>query len=458
MLYVAQGCIGDCDVVFRDVLQCIAKCDLMCDAMRCDAMRCDAMRCDAMRCDANSVHAMIHVYMSLTQYWLCPSMLRSAVPELQPRQPFPSHRATGVRAHCHSLPSCLDIGALQGFKMVRRAVRKAHRTPNSTREAQLTSDRRQTRAISLYLHTEREKLLEHLRPGHGKSRFAKRNELVRMARSRFKALPGHEQKKYTLLATQKPAIGRKHLHALATSKAAFWKGVGELGRSHITAGDVKQESGAEAQEAGFNDTLQEMLELDVPIPPQACASQESAHRSTRFRIKVKRPDIGIYGLGQPASPPAECTCTPSPRQSQVWESGSLGVESWGHSSHKEAQPTAVKSVLRDRLMDVAPQPLRELYGDAGCMEVLAASLRILDVAEESLMCMSGAVVVKLAAVLGVAAKLSQTSAIDQHIVKLWARIAKTKLAEKQIRDMENKVISMWVKPCLGSDSFLHKMK
>ena len=48
MLYVAQGCIGDCDVVFRDVLQCIAKCDLMCDAMRCDAMRCDAMRCDAM--------------------------------------------------------------------------------------------------------------------------------------------------------------------------------------------------------------------------------------------------------------------------------------------------------------------------------------------------------------------------------------------------------------------------
>ena len=71
--------------------------------------------------------------------------------------------------------------------------------------------------------------------------------------------------------------------------------------------------------------------------------------------------------------------------------------------------------------------------------------------------MSHAVAVKLAAVLGVEAKFSQSSVVDRHIVKLWAKVA-GKLVEKQFCDMETKVISMWMKPCLGSDSFLHKMK
>lgn len=382
---------------------------------------------------------------------------------------------------------CLDIGALQGFNMVRRAVPKAHRAPgkgwvSAIRREQLRADRLQTKAISKFLQAEREKLLEHLTPSCLKDRFTKRNELMRVARQTFKALPSHEQEKYMHLATQEtamastappppapspqPAEGSGSLSSHPGMGADQSESLAHL-HGNIAADNATQEAGVETQEAGLEDALAEMLGLDVPFPPQARASQGSTHRSTRVRITTKRPDIGVYGPGQPASPPAECRWTPLPKRSQVWEYGSLGVglcrTNQGTGSPREAQASPVKqnapdkSVLRDRLMEVAPQPLRELYGDAGCMEVLAATLRILDVADESLMCLSGAVAVKLAAVLGVAAKLSQSSDDHRHIVKLWAKIA-GKPAERQIRDMETKVISMWVKPCLGSDSFLHKMK
>ena len=105
--------------------------------------------------------------------------------------------------------------------------------------------------------------------------------------------------------------------------------------------------------------------------------------------------------------------------------------------------------LRARLMKISTQQhLRRQLGDAGCMEVLAVSYRILDAAEEGLMHMPGAVGVKLAALVGIAAKYVGSPAYtDKSVEKLWVKIAAGRVSWQDIRKMA-KILNMWAEPFL----------
>ena len=82
------------------------------------------------------------------------------------------------------------------------------------------------------------------------------------------------------------------------------------------------------------------------------------------------------------------------------------------------------------------------------MEVLGVSCRILDDAEAVLMHMPGDMVVKLAALVGVAAKYVGAPAYtDKGVEKLWVPIA-GKVAWQDIREFEAKIIALWVEPGL----------
>ena len=82
------------------------------------------------------------------------------------------------------------------------------------------------------------------------------------------------------------------------------------------------------------------------------------------------------------------------------------------------------------------------------MEVLAVSYRILDAAEEGLMHMPGAVGVKLAALVGIAAKYVGSPAYtDKSVEKLWVKIAAGRVSWQDIRKMA-KILNMWAEPFL----------
>ena len=128
------------------------------------------------------------------------------------------------------------------------------------------------------------------------------------------------------------------------------------------------------------------------------------------------------------------------------------AESSGAESAEDSENTkdSEEPSLRTRLMNICTQQnLRKQLGDAGCMEVMAVSYRILDAAEEGLMHMPGAVGVKLAALVGIAAKYVGSPAYtDKGVEKLWVKMAAGRVSWQDIREMEAKIINMWAKPNL----------
>ncbi len=58
--------------------------------------------------------------------------------------------------------------------------------------------------------------------------------------------------------------------------------------------------------------------------------------------------------------------------------------------------------------------------------------------------------VKVAAILGLAAKLTQTLEDTDHVHTLWAKIA-GKRRERLVRDLEKKVFMAWARDSLESD-------
>ena len=78
---------------------------------------------------------------------------------------------------------------------------------SSRRRNQLRSDRRLTKAISLFLQEQRARLEAQLTPSRRMDRFTKRNELMRLARFAFRALPGDEQNKYLHSSAGSSGVG-----------------------------------------------------------------------------------------------------------------------------------------------------------------------------------------------------------------------------------------------------------
>ena len=130
------------------------------------------------------------------------------------------------------------------------------------------------------------------------------------------------------------------------------------------------------------------------------------------------------------------------------DSDDASEESSGSEDASE-EPEPTEPSLRARMMDIDTQRhLRKQLGDAGCMEVLAVSYRILDVVEAALMHMPGAVAMKLAALVGIAAKYAGAPAYTgKGVEKLWVQIA-GRVSWQDIRELEAKIVTMWSKPVL----------
>ena len=93
--------------------------------------------------------------------------------------------------------------------------------------------------------------------------------------------------------------------------------------------------------------------------------------------------------------------------------------------------------------------LQEIYGDAGAFGTLSSGLRLLDAVPVATW--TGDDFAKAAAVLGVAAKLTQTPMEGKnHVRTLWTKIA-GKHRERQVRNLELKVLTAWARDSLESD-------
>ena len=88
------------------------------------------------------------------------------------------------------------------------------------------------------------------------------------------------------------------------------------------------------------------------------------------------------------------------------------------------------------------------------MDVLAVSYRILDAAEETLLSMPGTLEVKLATLVGVAAKFVQLADVSSdHVMRLWTALA-GKTSVQAIRNIEPRVSKSWswAMPSSGKNS------
>ena len=81
------------------------------------------------------------------------------------------------------------------------------------------------------------------------------------------------------------------------------------------------------------------------------------------------------------------------------------------------------------------------------METLVAGVRISEAVE--MKDWPDRVVVKLAVVAGMAAKLTQPQAEEEHVRILWAKIAGTS-SEPEIRKLEKKVLGIWARRGLNA--------
>ena len=105
--------------------------------------------------------------------------------------------------------------------------------------------------------------------------------------------------------------------------------------------------------------------------------------------------------------------------------------------------------MRGRLGKVVPH-MEKLFGDAGAAEVQAASLRILNAILPQLRGQMQSQAVTLAAVVGLAAKLTQTIAKPAQVKSLWAAVAGSCL-DASVIALEPKVVNMWAGQSLDSE-------
>ena len=120
------------------------------------------------------------------------------------------------------------------------------------------------------------------------------------------------------------------------------------------------------------------------------------------------------------------------------------------SSTSEPSSSPGHSQLHDPLMQTKKH-LNQLYGEAGALQTLASGLHISSAMDMSLWVYPEPI--KVAVVAGMAAKLTQACTDEEHIVKLWAKIA-GKQNEKHVRSLERMVFIRWARQGLMSDEYL----
>lgn len=263
---------------------------------------------------------------------------------------------------------------------------------SDTRRQQLQRDRLRTKAISLFLADHREALLRKLKHAGPMDYNFKRKALEHVARKKFNEATDSVQRHYMNIA-------------------------GATGEGTKEGSGGSGEAGCETQVA------EQVQRTDVHDGPQSSPAEMSQQAPD---AKRRRKSLEIQRLAPP----------------------NMAVDSVAVDSGRDSGKDGVsQAALRGRLVNCA-DCLREIYGDAGGFETLAGGLRILD--KVSVATWKGDDTVKVAAILGLAAKLTQTPEDTNHVRTLWAKIA-GKHRERPVRDLEKKVFMAWARDSLESD-------
>ena len=96
--------------------------------------------------------------------------------------------------------------------------------------------------------------------------------------------------------------------------------------------------------------------------------------------------------------------------------------------------------------------LRTIYGDAGACEVLASGIRVLERVDMSTW--SARPALKVAAVAGLAAKLTQPCPDEPLVCKLWHKIA-GRSAEEQVRKLDRELVCVWGRQGLVDSDYIN---
>ena len=297
---------------------------------------------------------------------------------------------------------------------------------SSSRQQTLMFDRRRSRAVSVYLVDHREILLKML-PNKMKTHpLTKRHGLEKLARKQFyKASESEQQTYYARVTTIREFRSSGQGEQLVESRNG---GEGEQ--------VVEFRSADEGGQPSIEQPLVKPRDWTRSIVPEEQLVEfrgSVAFRSARDGKAGSPPRTPAGGVTSSALHAAVCHPTPRKAARRSFQSASAP---WSMS--ESAGPSCG---LRDSLMRVN-QHLRALYGDAGALETMACAIRILDVVDMKQWKNRRAV--KLAVVVGMAAKLFATPSDGQHVRKLWARFAGDS-SQHEVRKLEKEVLMAWAR-------------
>ena len=334
---------------------------------------------------------------------------------------------------------------------------------SSSRQQTLMFDRRRSRAVSVYLADHREILLKMLPDEMKTNKQTKRNELLALARKHFHKASESEQQTYyakvrTVLASGEfRSLGQGEQLVESRSggegeQLVEFRSVGEggqpsIGEAHASEAHVGEIHIGEAHagEAHAGDEGEQLVEfrsvgeggqpsIEQPIVEEQLVEFRGsvAFRSARDGKAGSPPRTPAGGVTSSALHAAVCHPTPRKAARRSFQSAAP----WSMS--ESAGPSCG---LRNSLTRANPH-LRALYGDAGALETMACAIRILDVVDMKQWKNRRAV--KLAVVVGMAAKLSATPSDEQHVRKLWAKFAGDS-SEHEVRKLEKEVFMAWAR-------------
>jgi len=276
---------------------------------------------------------------------------------------------------------------------------------SSSRQQTLMLDRRRTRAVSMYLADHREILLNMLPNEMKTNKNTKRKELERLARKHFHKASESEQQAY---------YARVRTVILASGEFRS-TGEGEQSRS---SGEGEQL--VESRSGGEGEQLVEFRSADEGGQPSIEQPLVEPRSIIEEQPSIEQLLVEFRGVGFRSSRDGKAGCPP--------RTPARGV-------------TSSSCGLRDSLMRET-QHLQALYGHAGALETMACAIRFLEVVDMNQWKNRRAV--KLAVVVGMAAKFIATPSDEQHVRKLWAKFAGDS-SEHEVRKLEKEVFMAWAR-------------
>ena len=335
-----------------------------------------------------------------------------------------------VTPYWQSMQGHLGSQAKMSTAIVAPSVAKSSML-SSTRQQTRLFDRLRSRAVSLFLAEFRDVFLAQVPDKQRHDKEKKRKALEKVARLEFS--------RESEIVRQIWINKAKQLHESSVTLVA-------------------------GQDAGSRSSGDASLSSVVPVESRSSASSVvpvevrssgDAFRSSQVRAEYRNSGDCLQSSGVLATAADESVLplpsgtqteptTPPPRSEQLkkrkadgeaHEAATFVVR--GLDAHWSDGPSELSSKFVRQ-----SKHLRKLYGDAGALETLVAGVRISEAVD--MKDWPDRLVVKVAVVAGMAAKLTQPPADEEHVRILWAKIAGTS-SEPEIRKLEKKVLSIWAR-------------